>query len=90
MAEYLLPLLGFFYIVLLPKAFYAAGGIHQLLLAGEEGMAGGTDFHLDIPYGRTSFDHIPAGAGYFCHLIFGMNLLSHILSSGLSNSKRYL
>jgi hypothetical protein len=34
--------------VLLPEALNASGGIDQLLLAGEERMATGTDFNSDI------------------------------------------
>src|ERR1700721_732738 len=33
--------------ILATEALDAAGGVHQFLLAGEEGMAGGADFHAD-------------------------------------------
>src|SRR5579863_4272230 len=34
--------------VLSPEALHASGSIHQLLLAGKEGMAIRADFHADI------------------------------------------
>src|SRR5579863_253767 len=34
--------------VLAAEALDAAGGVHQLLLAGEKGMAGGADFNTDV------------------------------------------
>jgi hypothetical protein len=34
--------------VLAAEALHATGGIHELLLAGEEGMAGGADFYADV------------------------------------------
>jgi len=44
-----LKLSGLFDIVFLAEAFNAAGSIHQFLLAGKEGVAGGTNFNLYIP-----------------------------------------
>src|ERR1019366_7954793 len=34
--------------VLAAETLDASGGVHQLLLAGEERMAGGADFHADV------------------------------------------
>ena len=34
--------------VLAAEALDATGGVHQLLLAGKERVAGGADFHVDI------------------------------------------
>ena len=70
-----------FNVILLAEALNAAGGVNQLLLAGKEGVAGGTNFHLDVPGGGTGFDYIPTGTVNFGHLIFGMNLLFHVQSS---------
>ena len=74
-----------FDIVLLPEALDAAGGVYQLLLAGKEGMAGRTDFHLYILYGRAGLYYVSTGTGNFGQLIPGMNLLFHFNSS-VSNS----
>ena len=69
--------LSLFDVVLFPEALDTAGSIYQFLLACKEGMAGRTDFHLYILYGRTGLYYISAGAAYFGHLIPGMNLLFH-------------
>jgi len=58
------PRSGLFDIVFPAEALNAAGGIHQLLLAGKEGVAGRANFNFDILGGRTGFDYIPAGAAY--------------------------
>ena len=45
------------------EAFDAAGGIHQLLLAGKEGMAGGADFENDVALvGRAGLEVGSTGA----------------------------
>ena len=56
--------LGFLDIVLLAEPFNTAGSIHEFLLTRKEGVAGGTNFHLDILGGRTCFYNVPAGTGY--------------------------
>ena len=49
--------------ILAPEAFDAAGGIQQLLLAGEEGMAVRADFHVDVAaMGRAGRKAVAAGA----------------------------
>ena len=49
--------------VLAAEALYPAGGVHELLLAGEERMAGGADFNADITLMRRARDKcVPAGA----------------------------
>jgi hypothetical protein len=70
-------LLGLCDIVLLAEAFDAAGGVDEFLLAGKERMAGGTYFHFDVFGGGTGFYDVPAGAGDFGHLVFGMYLFFH-------------
>jgi hypothetical protein len=70
-------LLRFFDVVFLPEPFYAARRIDELLLAGKERMTRGTNFHLDVFYGGTGLDNVPAGAGYRRLFIFRMNLVSH-------------
>ena len=61
----------------LVEAIHTTAGIVQLLLAGEEGMALGTNFHADILLGRTGSDHITAGAGDGGLLVIGMDALLH-------------
>lgn len=57
------------------------GSIHQLLLSGEKGMAGRTDFHLYFGINRAKFYCMPAGT--FCHnlMIFWMNFWFHYPTS---------
>jgi hypothetical protein len=66
-----------FNIVFLPEPFDAAGGVDEFLLAGEEGVAGGTNFYLDVLERGTGFNYIPAGAGNGGRLVFGVYLLFH-------------
>jgi len=65
-AELLLCCFGFrgvAFRVLAAEAFYAAGGVHELLLAGKEGVAGGADFNADIALMRRArYKCVPAGA----------------------------
>ena len=68
----------FLYVIFLPEPLNPPRCIHQLLFAGKEGVAGGTNFHLDILHGRTGLDHIPASAGDLGQFISGMNLLFHV------------
>src|SRR5712692_4781391 len=74
--------------VLLGEALDAAGGVNELLLAGEEGMAVRADFHaqhvaLD---GRTSLKRVAAGAVHRNGMIVGVNTGFHgvpFVASGL-------
>jgi hypothetical protein len=66
------------YVVFLPEPLNPSRRIHQLLFAGEEGVAGRANFHLDVFDRGTGLDHIAAGAGNFGHFIPGMNLLFHV------------
>ena len=63
---------------------HASAGIHQLLLAREEGVTLRADFHLDILHGRTCLNHITAGASNRSLLIIGMDSFLHCSSSPLS------
>ena len=63
--------------VFLTEPLDSSGGVNQLLTTGEEGMAVGTDFDLQILHRRTGLDDIPAGAGDGGIEIFRMNLLFH-------------
>jgi hypothetical protein len=51
-----------FDVVLSLEPFNTSGSIYQFLFAGKKGMAGGTNFHLDIFDRGTGFYNIPAGA----------------------------
>ena len=74
-----------FNVVFLPEAFDAPGGIYQFLFAGEEGVAGGTNFNLYVLHCGTGFYYVSAGAGYFCHFVLGMYSISHFILQKLSN-----
>ncbi len=74
--------------VLFGEAFDAAGGVNQLLLASEEGMAIRADFyaqHVALD-GRTSLKRVAAGAVHRNRMIIGMNAGFHwvpFVASGL-------
>ena len=55
----------------------ASACINKLLLAGEEGMALGTNFHADILLGGAGLDHVTAGTGDGGLLVVGMDALLH-------------
>ena len=69
---------------LLVELGHASAGIHQLLLAREEGVTLRADFHLDILLGRTCLNHITAGASNRSLLIIGMDSFLHCSRSPLS------
>jgi hypothetical protein len=63
------------------EAFYAAGGIHELLLAGKERMAGGADFYAYIALVSGAGDEgVAAGAMDADFTIVGMNGCFHDVS----------
>ena len=60
--------------VLLAEAVNAASRIEEALLAGEERMASGADFHMDgFSFSGEEFYLIAAGAGDLGLVHFGMN-----------------
>jgi hypothetical protein len=65
--------------VLFREAFDAAGGVNELLLAREEGMATGADFDIQLVAlnGRTSREIVAAGAVHRDGVIIGMNTGFH-------------
>ena len=75
--------------VLLAETVNTAGGIEEALLAGEERMAGGADFHMHVfALCREGFHLIAAGAGGLGLVHFRMNLIFHgraPIKSGLSH-----
>jgi len=67
--------------VLPAEALDAASGIHKLLLAGEERMAGRADFYVDIALmGRTGRKAAAAGAHNAHFVVIGMNCCLHGVS----------
>ena len=65
--------------VLLGETLDAAGGVNQLLLAGEEGMATRADFDIQLVAldGRTSGEIVAAGAVHRYGVIVGVNTGFH-------------
>src|SRR5579862_249645 len=59
------------------EAFDAAGGIDQLLLAGEERMTIGADVHMDCRHRRARFNDIAARAHDLRRLVLRMYTLFH-------------
>jgi len=67
--------------VLAAEALYAAGGVHELLLAGKEGMAGGADFYADVALvGGAGGKCVSAGAMHADLAVAGMNGCLHVSS----------
>ena len=64
----------------------AAAGIHQLLLAGEEGVTLRADFYANILLRRTCLNYITAGAFNSSLLIIGMDSFLHCSCSPLSGT----
>jgi len=56
---------------------HAAGGVHELLLAGVKRMAHVADADDDGGLGGTRFDHVATGATDFRVRIFRMNVCFH-------------
>ena len=65
--------------VLLGEALDAAGGVNQLLLAGEKGMAARADFDVQLVAldGRTSLEVMAAGTVHSYSVIVGVNTGFH-------------
>ena len=65
--------------VLAAEAFHAAGGVHQLLLAGEERVTGLADFHADVALvGRTGHKCIAACAVHTYFVVSRMSGCFHV------------
>ena len=65
---------------LLVEAADAATGVHHLLLAGEEGVTLGANFHADVLLGGASLDHVAASAPNGGLLVIGMDTCLHLCS----------
>ena len=63
----------------LVETINTAAGIVQLLLAGEEGMALGTNFHADILLGGTGRENVATSAANRSLFVVGMDAFSHVV-----------
>ena len=68
----------------------ASAGIDEFLLTGEEGMALGADFDLQIAFGGASLNFLAASTLDGALFIFGMDLILHVENHGLRLLKAYL
>ena len=67
--------------VLSAETLDAAGGVHELLLAGKEGMAGGADFYADVALvGGPGSKGVTAGAMDPDLVVAGMDGCFHVNS----------
>src|SRR5207245_2166394 len=64
-------------VVLLLELLNAAGGINELHLAGEEGVAGRADFDGDVLLGAARLELVAAAAGDGRVFVFGVNAGLH-------------
>jgi hypothetical protein len=62
------------------EAIHATATVHQLLLAGEEGVALGADFDAKLGLGRTRLKRFTAYATNGCFAVLGMDFLFHAFS----------
>ncbi len=63
------------------EALHAAGGVHKLLLAGKEGMAGSADFYADVALmGGTCNKCVSASAMDADFTVVRMNSCFHVSS----------
>src|SRR5450759_6472 len=76
--------------VLAAETLDAAGGVHKLLLAGKEGMAGGADFHADVALvGGAGGKCVTAGAMHADLAVAGMDRCLHVNSYKLDSDIRF-
>src|SRR5450759_515722 len=67
--------------VLAAETLDAAGGVHELLLAGKEGVAGGANFYADVALvGGTGDECVAAGAMHADLTVVGMDGCFHVSS----------
>ena len=71
---------GLFDIETLLEAIHASAAVHQLLLAGVEGVALGANFDLQLALDGAGFERLTAHATDGRLAIFGMDLLFHAFS----------
>ena len=67
--------------VLAAETLDTTGGVHELLLAGKEGMAGGADFYADVALvGGAGGEGVTAGAMHADLAVAGMDGCFHVSS----------
>src|SRR5450759_5653473 len=67
--------------ILAAEALHAAGRVHELLLAGKEGVAGGADFYTDVALvGGAGDKCVAAGAMHPDLAVAGMDSCFHVSS----------
>ena len=65
--------------ILAAEALHAASGVHKLLLAGKEGMAGSADFNADVSFmGRAGNKCVSASAMHADFTVVWMNSCFHV------------
>ncbi len=80
----------FFLGVLAAETLHAAGGVHQLLLAGEEGMATGANFYVDVALvSRAGGKAVAACAHDADFVVSGMNGCLHGLLTSVPNGELF-
>jgi len=67
----------FLHAVPLLEAIHTAAGIHQLLLAGEEGVTLGADVHAHLLLDGAGFKGLAAYAAHSGFLVLGMDVFLH-------------
>jgi|YNPMSStandDraft_2_1061718.scaffolds.fasta_scaffold00101_12 hypothetical protein len=76
--------------ILAAEFLHPSGSIDQFLLAGEERMTFGTDFHFNLrKSGGTGDKRIPASTDYTSLFIFRMYSLLHTLHLYYQSGKYY-
>ena len=68
---------GLFHVETLLEAIHTSAAVHQLLLAGKEGMALGANFNLQFGLGGTGFERLAAHATDDRLTVLGMDLFLH-------------
>jgi hypothetical protein len=72
---------AFLHAVTLFETLHSASGVDQLLLAGEERMAGGTDLRINFRLGGTSLENVTAETLNGHVGVLGVDTFFHITAS---------
>ena len=70
----------FTHVETLVKSVNTTTGVNQLLLAGKERMAFGTNFHADLGLSGTGLDNLAAGAADYAGTVLRMDSVFHYFS----------
>lgn len=77
-AAFVLPILV--HAVALLETVHASARIHQLLTAGEEGVALGADFDLELALDGTALEGFTASAAHDALAVVGMDIALHLVA----------